>query len=102
VSSPSNRPNQLNQQKTREIKLPAEWHSSFPPKRTIKAVEMTEKRGACVGLLLFASASKKPSFISPDGVRKRASCAVFLQKSGFRGACSGEYEQENCSKSFVK
>ena len=68
MSRPLTPPNQLNQQKTREIKRFAKWHSSFPPARIIKAVEMREKSGACVGLLLFASTTKKSSSISPDGV----------------------------------
>jgi hypothetical protein len=86
LSTPQNPPNshQLN-----HINPKNSWHSSFPPTRIIKAVEMREKPGACVGLLLFASAPKKSSFISPDGVRKRASCAVFPQEKRLSRSISG-------------
>jgi hypothetical protein len=46
MSSPSTRQNQLNQQKTREIKLPRKWHSSYAPPDKIEDVEIKKTREA--------------------------------------------------------
>ena len=95
LSSPSNLANQLNRHKTREIKLPAEWHSSFPPTRIIKAVEMRERSPARASGFFYLPLRRRNRRLFHRIVYENAHLALFfLQKSGFRGAYLGNMTRQ--------
>jgi len=105
LSRPSTLQNPPNQLHSNHLKLKNSWHSSFPQARIIKAVEMREKPGACVGLLLSSSAPYTPSFVEhftswctpKTFILRRFSSRKTAFEELFRGIGPGII-----SKSFVK
>jgi hypothetical protein len=89
VSRPSTPKNPPNSHQPNHINLKNSWHSSFPPTRIIKAVEMRERSPAHESGFFCLPLRQKRRRLSLPMVYENAHLAPFFpRKSGFRGAFS--------------